>query len=143
MTCVVDASVALKWFIAEEPHGLEAERLVKSGEVLIAPDLLVAETCNAGWRLLRLARIAYEQLERIATALPRFIAQFEPAAPLAPRAVAIAAQLDHPVYDCLYLAVAEVRQAPLVTADGRLLAKLAGSPWAGIAIHVADYRPAG
>lgn len=143
MTCVVDASVALKWFIAEEPHWPEALGLVQSGEILIAPDLLVAETCNAGWRSLRSARVAYAQLERIATALPQYITEFVRTAPLAPRAVAIAVQLDHPVYDCLYFALAEARQVPLVTADGRLLAKLTGSPWAGLAIHIADYRSVG
>ena len=38
-----------------------------------------------------------------------------------PRALAIAAASDHPIYDCIYLAVAEDRQLPLVTADGRFI----------------------
>ena len=45
------------------------------------------------------------------------------------RAVAIARELDHPVYDCFYLAVSEALDAPLVTADGRLLARVAGTPF--------------
>ena len=37
------------------------------------------------------------------------------------------AHLHHPVYDCFYLAVSEALDAPLVTADGRLLARVAGT----------------
>ena len=141
MTCVVDASVALKWFLADEQNGREALRLVQSGEILVAPDLLVAETCNAGWRLLRMGRITRTQFDHIPTALPRYFAELVGIAPLAPRAAAIAARLDHPVYDCFYLALAEARQFSVVTADARLLARLVGSPWAAHAVHLADYQP--
>jgi predicted nucleic acid-binding protein len=143
VTCVVDASVALKWFLADEQSGAEALRLVQHGEALVAPDLLVAETCNAGWRLLRSGRIARAQFDSIPIKLPRYFAELVALAALAPRAGDIAVQLDHPVYDCFYLALAEARQLPLVTADARLLARLAGSPWAANAVHLADYRPGG
>ena len=43
-----------------------------------------------------------------------------PSAALVAHASAIALEIAHPVYDCLYLACAEVEGAPLVTADGRL-----------------------
>ena len=52
-----------------------------------------------------------------------------PLAPLAARALAIAAELRHPAYDCFYLALAEVRDLKLITADRRLVARLAESPW--------------
>ncbi len=57
---------------------------------------------------------------------------------LAARSLALAADLDHPVYDCLYLALAELREASLVTADQRLLARLAGTPWASRALSLYD-----
>jgi predicted nucleic acid-binding protein len=63
--------------------------------------LLVAEVCNAAWRLARLDRISRAQLDEIAPILPRFFDPLVSAAGLAPRAVSIADQLDHPVYDCL------------------------------------------
>ncbi len=43
-----------------------------------------------------------------------------PAAELVIHAAAIALRIDHAIYDCLYLACAEVEEAPLVTADRRL-----------------------
>lgn len=140
MTCVIDASVALTWFLADEPHGAEALSLVQSGESLFAPDLLIAEVCNAAWRLLRVGRMRPGQFDGIPPLLPRYFDELVAIATLAPRAAAIAVQLDHPVYDCFYLALAEARQVPLVTVDTRLMARLVGSAWSANAFHLADYR---
>src|ERR1051326_4004217 len=41
-----------------------------------------------------------------------------------PSAVAIAAELDHPAYDGIYLAIAEALGLRLVTADARLIRKV-------------------
>ncbi|MGH6913872.1 MAG: type II toxin-antitoxin system VapC family toxin, partial [Geminicoccales bacterium] len=62
-------------------------------------------------------------------ALPKLFAELWPTVWLAGRAFEIAAELRHPVYDCFYLALAESQDAPLITADRRLLARLAGSRW--------------
>jgi predicted nucleic acid-binding protein len=48
-----------------------------------------------------------------------------PTGPLLPRAMEVARRLDHPVYDCVYLALAEREHAAFVTADHRLLRRLA------------------
>jgi predicted nucleic acid-binding protein len=140
VTLVVDASVALKWFLADEPLAREAFALVRDEAVLIAPDILIAEVCNAAWRLARLGRIEQAELTEIAAIVPRFFAELVGAAVLAPRATIIARQLDHPVYDCLYVTLAEARQLRLITADGRLLGKLRDTPWAANAVSLADYQ---
>jgi predicted nucleic acid-binding protein len=44
---------------------------------------------------------------------------------LARRAVDLAVPLDHPAYECMYLALAKAMERPFVTADTRLLRKLA------------------
>ena len=62
--------------------------------------------------------------------------QLVPLRQLAPRAAALAHQLDHPVYDCFYLALSERRDVPLVTADRRLIAKVAGTPFAVRTLHL-------
>jgi predicted nucleic acid-binding protein len=139
VTLVVDASVALKWFLPDEPLADEALAIIRDGSGLIAPDILVAEVCNGAWRSARLGRIGQDQVHEIAAILPRIFESLIGAASLAPRAVAIAGAIDHPVYDCLYAALAEVRQVPLVTADTRLVRKLRSTSWAANALYLADY----
>ena len=74
MSLVVDASVALKWFLSEpeEPHGGDALAILRDGALPVAPDFLIAEVCNAAWRSARLGRISQAQLGEIAANLPRF-----------------------------------------------------------------------
>nr|WP_294519284.1 type II toxin-antitoxin system VapC family toxin [uncultured Rhodopila sp.] len=55
---------------------------------------------------------------------------------LAPRAVTISRELDHPVYDCFYLALAEAREATLVTADARLLRRINRTRWSPMAMNL-------
>jgi len=141
VTLIVDASVALKWYLDDEPHLEEARAVVASGEALIAPDLVVAEVCNAVWLGVRAGRIGNHQMQAIARSLPRYFDVLVAGAILAERSVAIAEALDYPVYDCFYLALSEARGVRLVTDDSRLLAKLRGSSWAAKTVALADYTP--
>jgi len=123
MTLVLDASVALKWYVPEE-HAEIAESILRSGEQLIAPQLVVAEVANASWKLVRRGELDPSQHHRIAAAIARPFDLLAPLTALLPRAAAIALELDHPIYDCFYLALSEARTAPLITDDRRLIAKL-------------------
>lgn len=124
---VVDASVAFKWFKDEEGSEAARELLLEHG--LSAPEIVIAEVLNAAWRAARIGAIEHEQLPAVARELPRCFSSLAPLVPLAARATEMARALDHPVYDCFYLALAERSDATLVTADGRLLARLQGTPW--------------
>jgi len=141
VSLVVDASVAFKWFLLEEPYANQALSIVRGGAVLIAPDLLVAEVCNAAWRSARIGRLSQAQVAEIASTLPLFFDVIVSSTDLAPRAVAIARQLDHPVYDCLYLALAEAEQTGLVTADLQLLGKVRTTSWERWTINLSEYDP--
>jgi len=128
---VVDASVAIKWFVTE-PGTEEALALLETGSVLHAPDLIIAETCNIGWRKARVGEILPEDVKVIARDLCRSFQEIVPGDLLSARAVEIALALNHPVYDAFYLALAEARDLPLVTADRRLADRAAGTPWASL-----------
>ena len=128
---VVDASVAVKWFV-EEPGSADALGLLKDPELVIAPELVVAEVANVVWKHLIRGDLKHHQVVHVPEALPRMFAELWPTVWLARRAFEIAAELRHPVYDCFYLALAESEDATLVTADRRLIGRLAGSPWAGL-----------
>lgn len=133
MTLVVDASVALKWFVAEADT-TAAARLLDGAESLIAPDLIVAELCNATWRLWRRGEATNEQVETISTRAAHLFDECVPLDGLAPKATEIARALDHPAHDCFYLALAELREARVVTADRRLIERLRSSAWEAHAV---------
>lgn len=134
---VVDASVALKWFLAEQDAA--RARLIALRDDLIAPELIVAEVANALWKASRRNQIDAADAD---AALATLIRTFQRTAPVADRAsdaLQIAGALDHPVYDCFYLALARREGAILVTADRRLLARLAGTPWANTVQDLATW----
>jgi predicted nucleic acid-binding protein len=126
MALIVDASVAIKWFV-DEPGADRARILWQRRADLIAPDLLIPEVCSAMWRKVRLRQAVPDQAAEAADRLRTNLVELRPTAALARAAMALAFALDHPVYDCFYLALAELERSSMVTADQRLLARLAGS----------------
>jgi predicted nucleic acid-binding protein len=130
MTLVVDASVALKWFVSE-PGSDAAVRVLDSGEPLIAPDLVLAEVCNAAWKSLRRRQLDDAQFDEVATDMPEAFQRLVTLDRLVRPAAALARTLDHPIYDCFYLALAEAEDVPMVTADRRLVTALGGTALAG------------
>ena len=125
---IVDASVAVKW-VLDEAGDLEARAIIERRVPLIAPELIVAEVTNVAWKRHVKGDIPLRQARLIAVEVPRVFAQLFALRPLRSRALAIALELRHVVYDCFYLALAEERDATVVTADRRLVARLAGSRW--------------
>jgi predicted nucleic acid-binding protein len=128
LSLVIDASVALKWFVPEPGHEA-ALTLLRGDDELLAPDWLLVEVANALWKQWRRSVIDPTQIDEILTMLPSLL-MLTDARALVQRASVIARTLDHPVYDCLYLAAAEARNAPLVTDDRALLGKAVQSGFA-------------
>ena len=132
MTVVVDASVAVRWLL-DVPGSDSAYRLIQEEDRVVAPDFVMAEIASALWKAVRFAGLApATAAEAIAQAETGFH-ELVPARSLAGRALAIALDLRHPVYDCFYLALAEQHNAPLVTADDRLQRVCAGTRFAQLA----------
>ena len=122
MRITVDASIVIKWFVAE-PLSRESRLLLTRQLELQAPDLLLPEFANTIWKKARRGEIADPQpfLDELPS-LSELIELF-PADLLIERASHLAFEMDHPVYDCLYLACAGITGAPLLTADKRLAAR--------------------
>jgi predicted nucleic acid-binding protein len=111
---VVDASVVVKWVLKE--IGSERARLLSEAE-LSAPDLLPVECANVLWKKVLLGdlrpREAFTRLDLLLQAPVALL----PSAEVLPAAIVLSVQLKHPVYECLYLALAARRTMTLVTAD--------------------------
>lgn len=135
---IVDASVAVKWFVPEDLSD-RATRLLAPGFDLIAPNLVLAEITTVLSRKAREGHVANDDASRIAEALPNFFSELVPFAPWLRESLRLSLSVRHPVYDCIYLALAAARQTPLITADGRFVAKLAGTPLAAHVVLLADW----
>jgi predicted nucleic acid-binding protein len=135
VTLVVDASVALKWFI-EEDGSEPTARLLTGHNAPIAPDLIIAEVCNAGWKAVRAGSMTPMQHNHATARMALAFDELVPLAGLAPSAVALSRLLNHPVYDCFYLVLARERDAQMVTADRRLIRQLNGTPWASCTVEL-------
>lgn len=120
MPIVVDASVSLK-LVTLEPGTREAQALLDRGEERIAPDWMLAEAASGLANKVRSERLDRRAAQRSLAALPAFIDRFVDAAPLLDRAMELAAELDHPLYDCLYLLIAIDEEGVVITADHGLL----------------------
>ena len=124
MTWVVDASIAVKWVIPEVLSD-RADRVRDGDEDVLAPDLLLVEVANALWRKTASREISAREADDAFDLVRGGGLDLRPTGPLVPRAMDLACRLGHPVYDCVYLALAERERAALVTADQRLLRRLA------------------
>ena len=123
--------MAFGWF-AEVAHSERAVALLDAQPAiqLIAPDLVLVELLNAGWKAQRQGAISEAQFLAIGELAPTLLSELVPAAALLARAQRWCQVLDHPAYDCLYLALAELRSAMLLTQDQRLLRKVQEVPQA-------------
>ena len=127
MNRIVDASVACKWFF-EEDLSVEALALAATQYVLFAPDLIIAECADVAWRRVRDGQISLDHAEAFLEALPAWFEILTPSVQLHETAFRIAHTLNHPVYDCLYIALAARDAAPLVTADATLARRVRNAP---------------
>lgn len=117
---VIDASVAIKWVVEEEGT---AEALALRRFQLTAPDLIMSECANILWKKVRRNELSAEEAAFAGRLLTNADIELVPTRPLMDAAIEIAVLLDHPAYDCLYLALAERNDVTFVTADSRLIAK--------------------
>lgn len=125
MTIVVDASVCVKWVLAEQDSDA-AEALLE--QELVAPALWIVEAANVLWKRARRGELTADEVnERLGE-----LAQ----APITTLSIEddilaageLACRLDHPVYDCLYLATAIREGCHVVTADRKFVSAVAGDP---------------
>ena len=119
MTLVVDASVAIKWFVEESFHEAAVD-LFRLREEIAAPDLLICEVANIAWKKAVRGEIENRQAATIVTGIVELHIEFFPAGTIVMGALSSALKRKHPVYDALYLSLADQLGATLVTADRAL-----------------------
>ena len=134
---VVDASVAIKWFLLEN-HSESALRLLTQPHTLHAPDLIFSELGNVLWKRVRRNEISKKEADAILEGLPTLNIQVQSSQALIPLALEIACGENRTVYDSLYLAAAIALQSPLITADARLFRALSKTPFSAHLLWVEE-----
>ncbi|MEZ6104432.1 MAG: type II toxin-antitoxin system VapC family toxin [Pirellulaceae bacterium] len=140
----VDASIAVKWYL-HEPFSEEAIAVLTMDEKLVAPSLAIYEVAGAFVRARRRGDIDETDLadciSRWNLAIESRVVSLEQELQDVLRASELAVSIGHPLADCVYLAMAERLNAPLVTADAVFCDKL-GSQFPFVHF-VADLSPIG
>ena len=138
MRLVVDASVAVKWLVAEEDSDM-ARELAASGDDLHAPRLMACEVANAVWRKARLGEIGRSDAGAMIASVPAMPVRWSADETVCADAVRLALALVRPVYDCVYLAPAHRIGGAVATADLRFANALAPTEHGDAVVTLADY----
>jgi predicted nucleic acid-binding protein len=117
--CVLDASAAVR-LIVGDPAAADLAALIREAPLVLAPELMLTEVANTLWKLQRAEQLGGLETQQLLLDAHDLVDRVEPDRHLHAEALALACHLDHPVYDCLYLALARREAATLLTADRRL-----------------------
>jgi predicted nucleic acid-binding protein len=119
LACVLDASAAVRLILADPAAADLAER-VGGAALVLAPELMLTELANTLWKLQRADRLNELDPQELLAEARELVDRLEPDRHLQAEALALACHLNHPVYDCLYLALARREAASLISSDRRL-----------------------
>lgn len=121
---VLDASVALRWYLSDEQHGNRAlEYLTRylSRELdIIGPSLLEFEVANALVIAQKRKRIEEDKITLAMQGFSNLGLGLRPVTALFPRILYFSRSFSRSAYDASYLAIAEDAGADLITADAGL-----------------------
>lgn len=124
MKVVIDASVAAKWFLPDEPFSAQALELLRRATTgamdFIVPDLFFSECGNILWKAARRKRLSMDETSTAIQVIEQLRPLTVPAAALLEDTLQIARNYDRTFYDSLYLAVAAKQETYLITADEKL-----------------------
>ena len=117
---IVDSCVVVKCVLAEEDSD-QAEHLFRSvrgsGDRLIVLDMALAEAANAVWKQHHRGLITLSDASRFFGDLLAAPLEIRSAHRLLEAAFEIAMKYDRSIYDALFVALANERQLPGITAD--------------------------
>lgn len=140
-TLVADASIAIKWVVAEE--GSDTAVDLRSRFRFVAPELLIPECANILWKKVQRGELTRDEAILAARLVERSGIDLLSMAGLLEEITNLAIELSHPAYDCAYLIAARRTGSRFVTADTRLLriiAERASNEIAHLCVSLSDLR---
>jgi predicted nucleic acid-binding protein len=126
MKLVIDASVAVKWYVPEIFEA-DADRVLRTASELHAPELILPEFSNIIWKKIKLGEITGPIGRNIVNAFSSANIMLHSHRQIVKSAFIGAAMSGQTVYDWTYLALALALSCELVTADQRFYEALEAS----------------
>jgi predicted nucleic acid-binding protein len=117
---VLDASIVVPLIVLMP--GQSAPDIDFLSNEFCAPQLLSVEFANAIWKYEQASRLAPAEAQQAWSKFEKLPLQYAEDRELVPQALILANALKHPVYDCIYLALALARGTRVVTRDKRFAA---------------------
>jgi predicted nucleic acid-binding protein len=136
---VIDASVAVKWFVPEEASD-KADEVSASNYMLLAPRLIMIEVANAFARKAMQKLITPLEAAEYVRTLPQFLAGLLDVDDLIEPAMQNACIFRHPIYDFIYVEAARRRDTKMLTADQKFIAKVKGTDLAKLVIPLSEWH---
>lgn len=136
MKSILDASVAVKWFLTEAESDRAyrlLERQYDGSLEFMSPDVFPIEVAHAITRSERRGLLAASEGRKALQVLLASLPRLHGSVSLLGRAYELSSRARIGIYDCLYVALAEREGCLLVTADDRLLRNLPSSPIVALA----------
>lgn len=131
----MDTSVALKVYL-EEDLAEEAQRVLDAGldgsAELLAPSLILPEFRHALTRRVRREEVTASDAQDMWESFGNWPLDFFEIGPLVPRAAEISGETGCTVYDAIFVALAELEEIVVLTADRKLTTALDGTPFASL-----------
>lgn len=140
MHCVVDASVALKWLVAEEDSA-QAKRLLQDDVRLHAPHFLELEIANALWIKVRRKVLDPDAAVALNKKFLKLDIQWRAGKGIGEKTLLLGLLSRHSLYDFTYLTLAAHLGCPLVTADRDFVAALEELGLSGMVVPLEDFDP--
>jgi predicted nucleic acid-binding protein len=124
---VLDASVAVKWFLPPRdedlvPEALSLFRRHQAGEIqFVVPDLFWVEFASVTWKAVRRRRWEFADAKRTLSDMLSYRVATVPTNQLVEQALEIASTYNRAIYDSTYVALAMRTRCDMITADEKLV----------------------
>ena len=138
MVIVVDASLAVKWYLAEANSNEARAAFERHAGNIVAPDIILTEVIGSMVRRANMNKMERAGSEAsiakfIALISEGFVAVLQMSPTQMGHAASLAIDLGHPLKDCIYLALAMELDCDLITCDARFAEKAKGV-WARVRV---------
>jgi predicted nucleic acid-binding protein len=119
MIIVLDTTAAVEIVLNRE-KAQSIKNILKDAEWIISVDLFVSEVNNVFWKYYNFENMPIEICKKSIDRAINIIDDFESSIDLYKEAFSLACQINHPVYDALYLICARRKDASLITLDRKM-----------------------